>query len=60
MILQEKLGDDMIMCKDNKKTKCKQNEFNTYYIFAEEKKDVKEMIGLIFKDYLENIKIKAK
>ncbi len=45
------------MCKDNKKTKCKQN---TYCIFTEGKKDVKETIGLIFKDYLENTKIKTK
>ena len=46
--------------KDNKQTKCKQLEFNTYCIFTEEKKDVKQTIGLIFKDYLENIKIKNK
>ena len=48
------------MCKDNKQTKCKQLEFNTYCIFTEEKKDVKQTIGLIFKDYLENIKKKTK
>ena len=48
------------MCKDKKQTKYKQLEFNTYVIFTEEKKDVKETIGLIFKDYLENIKKKAK
>ena len=48
------------MCKDDKKTKCKQPEFNIYCIFTEEKKDVKETIGLIFKDYLENIKKNAK
>ena len=48
------------MCKDNKQTKCKQLEFNTYCIFTEEKQDVKETIGLIFKDYLENIKKKTK
>ena len=47
------------MCKDDKKAKCKQLKFNTYCIFTEEKKDVKETIGLIFKDYLENIKIKT-
>ena len=46
------------MCKDNKITKFKQVEFNTYCIFTEEKKDEKETIGLIFKDYLENIKKK--
>ena len=48
------------MYKDNKKTKYKQPEFNTYCIFTEEKKDAKETIGLIFKDYLENLKIKTK
>ena len=48
------------MYKDNKKTKCKRLEFNTYGIFTEEKKDVKETIGLIFKDYLENIKKNTK
>ncbi len=47
------------MCEKIKHTKDK-SEFNTYCIFAEEKKDVKETIGLIFKDYLENIKIKIK
>ena len=41
-------------------TKENKLEFNTYCIFTEEKKDVKETIGLIFKDYLENIKIKTK
>ena len=46
------------MCKDKKQTKYKQPELNTYCIFTEEKKDVKETIGLIFKDYLENIKKK--
>ena len=35
-------------------------EFNTYCIFTEEKKDVKETIGLIFKDYIENLKIDKK
>ena len=48
------------MCKNKKQTKCKRPEFNTYCIFTEEKKDVKETIGLIFKDYLEDIKIKTK
>ena len=48
------------MCKDKEQTKYKQLEFNTYCIFTEEKKDVKETIGLIFKDYLENIKKKTK
>ena len=57
---KKQIGDDARMCKDNKQTKCKQLEFNTYCIFTEEKKDVKETIGLIFKDYLEKIKIKTK
>ena len=48
------------MCKDKKQTKYKQLEFNTYIIKKKKKKDVKETIGLIFKDYLENIKKKAK
>ena len=48
------------MSKDNKQTKCKQAEFHTYCIFTEEKQAVKETIGLIFKDYLENIKKKTK
>ena len=48
------------MCKDKEQTKYKQLEFNTYCIFTEEKKDVKETIGLIFKDYLENIKKKTR
>lgn len=46
------------MSKDKKETD--KLEFNTYCIFTEEKNDVKETIGLIFKDYLENIKKKVK
>lgn len=45
------------MCEKIKNTKDK-SEFNTYCIFTEEKQEVKETIGLIFKDYLENIKTK--
>ena len=47
---------------NEKKNNTKDNklEFNTYCIFTEEKKDVKQTIGLIFKDYLENIKKKTK
>lgn len=48
------------MKKDKKKTKEKKLEFNTYCIFTEEKQDVEETIGLIFRDYIENLKIKAK
>lgn len=47
------------MCEKIKNTKDK-SELNTYCIFTEEKQDVKETIGLIFKDYLENINIKTK
>lgn len=47
------------MCEKIKNTKDK-SEFNTYCIFTEEKQELKETIGLIFKDYLENIKIKTK
>ena len=47
------------MCEKIKNTKDK-SEFNTCCIFTEEKQEVKETIGLIFKDYLENLKIKTK
>ena len=35
-------------------------EFNTYCIFAEEKQDVNATIGLMFKDYIESLKVKDK
>lgn len=35
-------------------------EFNTYCVFTEEKQKLKETIGLIFKDYIENLKLKTK
>ena len=46
----------------SKKNNTKDNklEFNTYCIFTEEKQEVKETIGLIFKDYIENLKLKTK
>ena len=47
------------MCEKIKNTKDK-SEFNTYCIFTEEKQEVKETIGLIFKDYIENLKLKTK
>ncbi|MFR1777086.1 MAG: hypothetical protein ACLSW4_03415 [Clostridia bacterium] len=47
------------MCEKIKNTKDK-SEFNTYCIFTEEKQEVKETIGLIFKDYLENLKTQIK
>lgn len=34
--------------------------FNTYYIFSKEKQEIKEIIGLIFKDYLENLNANKK
>ena len=48
------------MSEVGKKTKENKLEFNTYCIFTEEKQDVKETIGLIFKDYIKSLKIKAK
>ena len=47
------------MCEKIKNTKDK-SEFNTYCIFTEEKQNIRETIGLAFKDYLESIKIKGK
>ena len=47
------------MCEKIKNTK-DNPEFNTYCIFTEEKQEVKETIGLIFKDYLENLKTQIK
>lgn len=44
------------MKKDKQVIKADQLEFNTYCIFTEEKHEVKEAVGLIFKDYIENLK----
>lgn len=41
-------------------TKDNRLEFNTYCIFTEEKQNIGDTIGLVFKDYLESIKIKNK
>ena len=46
--------------KNKKKTKNNKLEFNTYCIFTEEKKEVKETIGQIFKDYIESLKNNVK
>lgn len=46
------------MKEDKNNTKDNKLEFNTYCIFAEEKQNIGETIGLIFKDYLESIKDK--
>lgn len=48
------MNEDSIDTKDNKL------EFNTYCIFTEDKQDIKDTLGLVFKDYLENIKIRNK
>ena len=41
------------MNKDKQKINREKLEFNTYCIFAEEKPDINQTIGLIFKEYLE-------
>ena len=48
------------MKEENINTKDKRLEFNTYCIFTKEKQDIGDTIGLVFKDYLESIKIKNK
>ncbi len=48
------------MDEDKSDTKDNKLEFNTYCIFTEEKQDVNETIGLMFKDYIESLKIKDK
>ena len=48
------------MNEDNISTKDNELEFNTYCIFTEEKQDIRDTIGLVFKDYLESIKVKNK
>ena len=46
------------MKKNINKTKDEKLEFNTYCVFTEDKKDVSETIALIFKDYIESLKLK--
>ena len=48
------------MNKDKQEIKSDKLEFNTYCIFTEEKQDVSGTIGLMFKDYIESLKIKDK
>ena len=48
------------MNEDKSNTEDKKLEFNTYCIFTEEKQDIRDTIGLVFKDYLESIKVKGK
>ena len=47
------------MSKDKEKIESEQLKFNTYCIFTEEKHDINEIIGLIFKDYIENLKFQG-
>lgn len=51
---------DTIMGDKVKNTKENKLKFNIYCIFEEEKQNVSETIGLIFKDYLENLKTQTK
>lgn len=44
------------MEKNKNKTKNNKLEINTYCMFTEEKQEVKETIGLVFKDYMESLK----
>lgn len=46
------------MKKNKNNSKDNKLEFNTYCIFTEDKQDITETIGVVFKDYLENIKVK--
>lgn len=48
------------MNENNINTKDNRLEFNTYCIFTEDKQDIKDTMGLVFKDYLESMKIKNK
>lgn len=48
------------MNQDKNNTKDNKLEFKTYCIFTDEKESLKETVGLIFKDYIENLKIKVK
>ena len=48
------------MNEDKSNTKDNKLEFNTYCIFTEDKQDIGDTIGLIFKDYLESLKTKHK
>lgn len=46
------------MSKLKKTVKENKLEFNTYCFFTEEENDVSQVIGVIFKDYIESLKIK--
>ncbi|MCI8273185.1 MAG: hypothetical protein HFJ55_03775 [Clostridia bacterium] len=44
------------MNKNSIEIKNSELEFNTNYIFDKEKQSIEETIGLIFKDYIEEVK----
>ena len=48
------------MNENRKKLNSDKLEFNTYCIFTEEKQDINATIGLMFKDYIESLKVKDK
>jgi len=50
----------MIMSDERSKVNDEKIEFNTYCFFTEEEKDIRQTIGLIFKDYIENLKVRNK
>lgn len=45
------------MSKNKDKKEKSKLAFNTYCVFSEESQDIRETIGLVFKDYLQNSKI---
>ena len=53
-------GLDVIMSDERSKANDEKIEFNTYCFFTEEEKDIRQTIGLIFKDYIENLKVRNK
>ena len=46
------------MKENTNNTKDNKLELNTYCIFSEDNPNIEETIGLVFKDYLENTKLK--
>ena len=59
-LIKNKKEVDVIVNEDKINTEENKLKFNTYCFFTEEEKDVNQTIGLIFKDYIESLKIKAK
>lgn len=46
------------MKENTNNTKDNKLELNTYCIFSKDNPNIEETIGLVFKDYLESIKVK--